>query len=184
MELRSRNLRVPTWMVVERANEQSHESVVEFKATCSRGWLYRFMKWKGLSLRQRTTVCQSTPADCLPKLVSFIIHLHKLRKIHTFSQEFGSRDGWDSLLVQYAVRNHSCFYWLKIYSTKTTRHERTTSPLSARADGKKLKLFIVFKGKGTHLLKELEKNPGVIVQFSGNEWMSNNDITSDYQEVR
>ena len=64
---------------------------------------------------------------------------------------------------------------------KTTGHKKDhfTVILSARADGKKLKPFIVFKGKGTPLHKELEKKLGVVVQFSGNRWMSNG-LTCDY----
>ena len=76
MELRSRNYHVSQRMIVERAKEQSCESAPNFNA--SRGWLYWFMKWKGLSLRQKTTVHQSMPADWAPKLVSFIRHLREL----------------------------------------------------------------------------------------------------------
>ena len=64
---------------------------------------------------------------------------------------------------------------------KTTGHEKShyTVILTARADGKKLKPFIVFKGKGTHLIKELPRIPGVIVQFSDSGW-KNNQLTKDY----
>ena len=50
-ELRSRNLYVSRRMIVVRAKEPSHESASNFKA--SRGWLYRFMKQKGLSPSKR-----------------------------------------------------------------------------------------------------------------------------------
>ena len=50
-------------------------------------------------------------------------------------------------------------------SLKSTGHEKDhfTVVLSARADGTtcKLKPFVVFKGKGTRLIKELQKIPGV-----------------------
>ena len=51
---------------------------------------------------------------------------------------------------------------------KTTSHEKGhfTVILSARADGKKLKPSIVFKGTCTRLLKELEKLPGLVFEFS------------------
>uniref|UniRef100_A0A1X7US77 Uncharacterized protein n=1 Tax=Amphimedon queenslandica TaxID=400682 RepID=A0A1X7US77_AMPQE len=49
-------------------------------------------------------------------------------------------------------------------SVKTTSHEKDhyTVVLTARADGTKLKSFIVFKGKGCRLIKELNTIPGVI----------------------
>ena len=57
---------------------------------------------------------------------------------------------------------------------KATGHEKDhfTVILSARAHGKKLKPFIVFKGKGTSLIKDLQKMTGVVVRFTFNGWMS------------
>ena len=64
---------------------------------------------------------------------------------------------------------------------KSTGHEKShfTVILTARANGTKMKPFVVFKGKGTILLKELERIPGIIVRFSSNEWM-NDELTIDY----
>ena len=39
--------------------------------------------------------------------------------------------------------------------------------------------YIVFKGKGTRLIKELQKIPGVVVKFSANGWM-NDGLMKDY----
>jgi hypothetical protein len=66
-------------------------------------------------------------------------------------------------------------------SLKTTGHEKQhyTVVLTARADGTKLKPFVVFKGKGTRLIKELSTIPGVVVRFSSNGWM-NDDLTIEY----
>ena len=63
-------------------------------------------------------------------------------------------------------------------SLKSTGHEKDhfTVVLSARADGTKLKPFVVFKGKGTRLIKELQKIPGVVVRFSANGWMNDSLI--------
>ena len=64
---------------------------------------------------------------------------------------------------------------------KTTGHEKDhfTVILTARADGTKLKPYVVFKGKGTRLMKNLQNVPGVIVRFSKNGWM-NDELTIDY----
>ena len=66
-------------------------------------------------------------------------------------------------------------------SLKSTGREKDnyTVILTARADGTKLKPFIVFKGKGTRLMKKLQGIPGVIIPFSKNDWM-NTELTGDY----
>ena len=66
-------------------------------------------------------------------------------------------------------------YW------KATGHEKDhhTVILTARAIGRKMKPYVVFKGKGTRLLKKLRDVPGVIVRFSPNGWM-NDALTIDY----
>ena len=78
VELRGRNLRVSRKMI--RAEALSRSANADFRA--SRGWLEHFMKQTGLSLRRKTTVCQSTPADSITKLVSFIIHVRTLQVRH------------------------------------------------------------------------------------------------------
>ena len=55
----------------------------EFKA--SRGWVDRFMKRMGLSLRHRTTICQKLPADFEGKLQTFQQYVITLRKEKNFN---------------------------------------------------------------------------------------------------
>ena len=64
---------------------------------------------------------------------------------------------------------------------KTTGHEKNhfTVVLTAKANGTKLKPFVVFKGKGTRLMKNLQRIPGIVVRFSTNGWM-NDELTVDY----
>ena len=66
-------------------------------------------------------------------------------------------------------------------SVKTTGHEKNhfTVVLTAKADGTKIKPFVVFKGKGTRLLKALTTIPGLVVRFSDNGWM-NDSLTIEY----
>jgi len=45
------------------------------------------------------------------------------------------------------------------------------------ADGRKLKPYVVFKGK--RQIPELQKVPGVVVALSSNGWM-NEDLTKDW----
>ena len=67
----------------------------------------------------------------------------------------------------------------KSVSLKTTGHEKDhfTIVLVARADGKKLKPFVISKGKRTCLIKDLQKIPGKVVRFSANGWMNDNNLT-------
>ena len=48
----------------------------------------------------------------------------------------------------------------------STGHEKSyfTVILTTRANGTKMKPFVVFKGKGTRLVKELEQIPGIVVR--------------------
>ena len=71
LEMRDQNLRVSRRTVQVQAKAFASEE--GFKA--SRGWLEKFLKRNGLSLRCKTTVCQSAPSDGIPKLVSFVTHL-------------------------------------------------------------------------------------------------------------
>ena len=56
---------------------------------------------------------------------------------------------------------------------KTTGHEKDhfTVVLTVCADGK-MKAYVVFKGKGTRLIKQLKSIPDIVVTFSSNAWMN------------
>ena len=73
------------------------------------------------------------------------------------------------------------FIGARSVSLKTSGHEKDhyTVVLTAKADGSKLKLFIVFKGKGTRLIKNLSSIPGLVVRFSANGWL-NDSLTIEY----
>ena len=175
--LRSRNLRVSYRMIREKAKELSN--IDGFSA--SKGWLQRFIKRKGLTLRRKTTVCQSTPANYIPKLIDFIGNVRRLRINHGYSNN-----------CIFAMDETACWMDMPSDTTvdtigarsipiKTTGHEKShyTVILTAKADGTKLKPYIVFKGKGTRLMASLKTIPGVVVRFSKNGWM-NDSLTIDY----
>ena len=58
-----------------------------------------------------------------------------------------------------------------------TKKGHFTVILTAMADGRKLKPFVVFKG--VRLIVELTQCPGVVVMMSRNRWM-NEDLTVEY----
>ena len=181
IDLRGRNIRVSRRMIIEKSKSvmAANDPLSTFKA--SKGWLQVFMKRNKLSLRRKTTVCQKTPQDLIPKLISYIMYLRRLQIAHKFSTA-----------NMFAMDETACWMDMPPDTTvdvrrarcvplKTTGHEKDhfTVTLSAHADGKKLKPYIVFKGKGTHLMKELSKITGVVIRFSANGWM-NDQLTTDY----
>jgi hypothetical protein len=49
-----------------------------------KGWEIRFMRWMGLSLWRRTTLCQKLPKDFEPKLLNYQRYITNLRKTGNF----------------------------------------------------------------------------------------------------
>ena len=74
-DMHCRNLRVSRKLLCMWARELA--SSPDFKASI--GWLSRSMVRKGLSLGRKTTVCQKTPADSIPELVTFVTHVRSLQ---------------------------------------------------------------------------------------------------------
>lgn len=175
--MRSRKLRVSRRTIREKAKELSASST--FRASI--GWLRRFMRRHRLSLRRKTTTSQRAPADVIPKLVRFVLYLRALKDCHKFD---------DNNI--FAMDETACWFDMQSDTTvhptgarsvvlKSTGHEKDhfTVILSAKASGVKLKPFVVFKGKGTRLLKTLKSIPGIVVKFSQNGWM-NDSLTIEY----
>ena len=171
-EMRGHNLWVSRITIMVKAKDLS--AFDEFCA--SRRWLELFLKRKGLSLRRKTTVCQAVPSDCIQKLADFIIY-------------GGSREvmSMNMMLFMPWMKQHAGsdttidLDGAQSVPLKTTGHEKDhyTVVLTARADGKKIKPLIVFKGKGTRLMKQLAQITGVVVCFSSNRWM-NDELTIEY----
>jgi hypothetical protein len=51
----------------------------DFKA--SNGWAVRFMRRKGLALRQRTALAKKLPTDYIEKLIAYQCHIINLRRL-------------------------------------------------------------------------------------------------------
>ena len=140
-----------------------------------------FMTRKGLSLRKKTTVCQNPPSACIEKLVDFIMHVRSFRIRHQFTNE--SIYAMDETVCWMDMPSDTTVHFTgaRSVSLKTSGHEKDhyTVVLTTKADGSKLKPFIVFKGKGTRLIKNLSSIPGLVVRFSANGWL-NDSLTIEY----
>ena len=86
---RSRCLRVSSKLIMKKAHvtftdmSQNDAGDPDFKA--SRGWLAKFMKTNGLSLRRKTSVAQQDPERMVAKLVSYVINVRRLQRKHDYS---------------------------------------------------------------------------------------------------
>lgn len=141
-----------------------------FKA--SRGWLQRFMKRFGFSLRRRTSVCQKLPGDFEEKLISFQRYVIKkrLEKGYTLGQ-IGNADQtpvYFDMPMAYTVAEKGS----KEVRLRTAGYEkaRSTVMLCCTADGRKMPPYIVFKRKTLPAKEEFPKT--VIVRAHENGWMT------------
>ena len=81
---RAKALRVSRKLIMKKA-KINHEEITKDKPhaesfAASNGWLYKFMKRNGLSLRRKTSICQKDPEQLIDKLVFYIIQVRRLTK--------------------------------------------------------------------------------------------------------
>ena len=166
---RAQHLRVTSSGIQKKAL-QLHLGEEEF--TTSRGWLEKFFRRYNFSLRRRTTVCQKLPQDYVPKIVTFIIRIRKMREMKQYPlASIGNMDEtplWMDMPGDTTVASVD----ERSIPIRTSGHEKShvTVILTAFADGRKLQPFVVFKG--IHPVPELARVPGVVVRLSRNGWMN------------
>lgn len=144
---------------------------VQFKA--SRGWLYRFFKRQGFSVRRRTTMCQKLPAEFEDKLLEFQKYVIKKRKENKYIlSQIGNAD---QTPVYFDMPSSTTVdkKGAKSVSVKTSGGEkqRCTVMLAATADGRRLPPYIIFKRKT--LPKNVIFPRTVIVRANEKGWMHN-----------
>ena len=188
---REKGLRVSRKLIMKKAlfiyNEKSKESDSEDSATfvASTGWLQKFMRRNGLSLRRKTSVAQKDPSKLIDKLVAYIINARRFAAKHNYSPgniiAMDETPVWADMVSDTTVDKTGA----RTITMKTTGHEkcRVSVCLTAKADGSKLKPFIVFKNakRDTKALNEEFKTKCVIVN-SSNGWM-NDDLTLEYTKT-
>ena len=137
------------------------------------------MKRHGFSLRRRTTVSKRLPKDLVPKVTLFIMATRQLQ--HLKDYPLGSIGNMDEapLWLDMPGATTITHSGERSVSVGTTGHEKNlfTICLSAMADGRKSKPYVVFKGK--RQIPKLQQVPGVVVALSNNGWM-NEDLTKDW----
>lgn len=175
---RSRGLQVSSKLIMKKAQvtfndmNQNDVSDIDFKA--SRGWLTKFKKRNGLSLRRKTFVAQQDPERMIAKVVSYVIQVRWLQKKHKYSHSninaMDETPVWCDMVAETTIDAVG----KKSITLKTTGHEkpRVSVCLAAKADGTKLKPMVVFKGakrESAALNEEFKRR--AVVATSVNGWM-------------
>ena len=180
--VRGQNHRVSRKMIRIKAKEMyatasdKRDDGVVFGATS--GWLNRFLRRNNFSLRRRTTVAQKdAPVE---KIVNFLVFSTKQIEAKKIQPKniiaMDETAVWFDMVGSSTVSERGA----RSICLKTTGHEkaRVTVALAAKADGTKLKPYIVFKG-AVRDVKAMQSIPGVIIASSKNGWF-NDDLTKDW----
>ncbi|GAA6087522.1 zinc finger protein 540-like [Tachysurus ichikawai] len=141
--------------------------------TASAGWLDKFLKRYDFSFRRHTTVAQKDAKHFTEKLVNFVAYTTRIIKAKKIQPKYiismDETAVWFDMVGSTTVdARGACSVPLK-----TTGHEKShlTVVLAAKADGTKLKPYIVFKG-GIKEVKSMQNISGVVVATSKNGWMN------------
>ena len=114
----------------------------------SEGWLEKFMSRNGLWLYCRTTQTQKTPEQIIDKVISYILYVRQLKQRNNYDLDciiaMDERAMWHEMISNTTVTDKGT----KSVVLKTTGHEKNkvTVTLAAKANGDKLKPYIVFTG--------------------------------------
>ena len=111
------------------------------------GWVNNFMHRNGFSLRCKTTTAQQDPERLIDKLILYILHARRLSikykyppsSIVAMEETLVSNDMVPNTTIDKQGAKSVCL--------KTTGHEKcmVSVCLAAKADGTKLKPFVIFR---------------------------------------
>ena len=188
-ERRAKNLRVSCVLIMKKAKLIYDELDTSGKSEsflASRGWLEKFMRRNRLSLRRRISIAQKDPEQLIGKLVSYVVHNRRLQKKFNYasSQIYGMDETpvWQDMVGTTTVTKSGSKDVLLI----STGHEkaRVSVCLAARADGQKMKPFIVFQGAKRDVCKLNEEFRGkCVVVATENGWMNTASTIEWVQKV-
>ena len=146
------------------------------------GWIQKFMTRHGLCIRRKTTESQKDSKKLIDKLIAYVLQARRLHVKFSYSDSdiiaMDETAVWQDMLSNTTVDSigHNTI------AMKTTGHEKTKVSvcLTAKADGTKLKPFIVFPGakRETKVLNE-EFKAKCVVASSSKGWM-NEELTLDW----
>ena len=177
--MRGQHNRVTRKMIKRKAMEiypTVNDGGARFNA--SNGWLQKFMKRAGMTVRRRTTMAQKDPDQLTENLVSFVDYVGKAVVSNKILEKdiiaMNETAVWFDMVSPTTVDNRGT----SAVALKTTGHEKShlTVVLAAKADGTNLKPFIVFKGAVREVKAMQQDNTKAVIATSANGWM-NDDLT-------
>jgi hypothetical protein len=148
----------------------SRQSISPSQFKVSRGWMCRFMKRKGLTLRRRTSLSQRVPKDFDDKITAFHKFVIGLRKNN--SCLLSQMDNADQTPLYFDMPTNTTVEGKgeNIVSIRTSgcEKQRCTAMLAITADGRKLPPYVIFKR--TAMPKAKLPN-GIHVRVQDKGWM-------------
>ena len=179
-ERRSNMLRVSRKLIMFKAKSIFDEKcgddeLLKKSFVASNGWLEKFMKRNHLSLRRKTTIAQKDPSHLISKLVGYLMHVRRLSIKSNYPPSsiiaMDETAVWSDMVGNTTVNSKGA----KEVALKSTGNEkvRVSVCLTAKADGTKMKPFIVFKGaKRESAAINDEFKSQCVVTSSTNGWMN------------
>ena len=144
------------------------------------GWVNNFTRRDGFSQPRKTTTAQQDPERLIDKLVLYILHARRLsiKSKYTPSSIIAMNETsvYNDMVSNTTVHKQGA----KSVCLKATGHQKCTVSvcLAVKADGTKLKTFVVFRAaKRESKSPDEEFESRCVVKSSGNAWMSEELIT-------
>ena len=179
---RAQNLEVSRKKIQDFARDTAVSKYKDHDFVASTGWVTNFMRRMGLSLRQKTHQSQKLPSDLIPKVLSFLTFIRQYYEVNTITDDYIIAMDQTAVFYDMASSKTITFTGDKTVSLATTGHEKLniTVILAASSNGKKLKPYCIFKGKGkSKEFQALKARRDINVEFSANGWC-NQELTMDW----
>jgi hypothetical protein len=169
LEQRAANRGVSTTQIRLKAVQMANEAgIVDFKGGPS--WCLRFMRRAALSIRARTTLCQSLPQDYEEKLAAFRAFCAEKMAAHNIEPDHIINMDEVPLTFDLPLNRTVEQTGAHSVSIKTTGHEKAsfTAVLAVTGAGTKLPPMLIFKRK----TMPKEKFPaGIVITVNEKGWM-------------
>ena len=147
----------------------------------SLGWLDKFLKRNGLTLRATTTTCRRPPVDSIEKIVKFILFIRKQFQEHNYSASnmFACDEmaAWLDPVGKRCIERRGA----RDVTVQTLGHEKVhiTVMVCARANGTKCKPFVLLIRKRPVPAVVQKCSGRLVLSWAGRVWMDNS-LTEDF----